>query len=341
MKSLIHSAFRVFSRLLPVLLASAAFGHGTPITVELDASQTALVVTGTSLPGFANTAVINTDEEAYFISGPGGVLLTDLPGFDISGLAAGSAVRLEPVARRPVGSMTNSPRWLWYWDSVLNQVTSVPNDVRLTMESTRALGSISFTEEVGPAPGGVLVANLLAGDLGQHRHLMYYELPDTAATAAGIYGFFARMTSPGKTPSNPFLVVLNKDLDPSTAPALGAAAINLAAGLVGDYNYNGAIDAADFTVWRDSVGQTGAQLHADGDLSSAVTVADLILWQSRYLPQNPTAGVSISEPTATMLLWLSICVFGLVWVGNLNQILKISFGLVQLGSLAGKPDLPV
>jgi hypothetical protein len=289
-----------FSRLLPFLLASAAFGHGTPITVELDASQTALVVTGATLPGFANVAVINTDEEAYFISGPGGVLLTDLPGFDISGLASGSAVRLEPVARRPVGSMTNSPRWLWYWDSALNQVTSVPNDVRLTMESTRALGNISFTEAVGPAPGGVLVANLLAGDLGQHRHLMYYELPDNSETAAGIYGFFARITSPGKTPSNPFLVVLNKDLDPATAPALGAAAINLAAGLVGDYNNNGAIDAGDYTVWRDSLGQTGANLLADGDLSGGVTAADWSLWQTRFTGSFPASSRAVPEPTGPM-----------------------------------------
>lgn len=305
--------FRVCSRLLPCLLASAALGHGTPITVEVDAGQTTLIVTGTQLPGFANVAVINTDEEAYFISGPGGVLLTDLPGFDISGLAAGNAVRLEPVARRPVGSMTSSPRWLWYWDSALNQVTSVPNDVRLTIESTRAFGSISFTEEGGPVPGGVLVANLLAGDVGQHRHLMYYELPDTAETAAGIYGFFARITMPGKTPSNPFLVVLNKDLDPSTAPALGAAAINLAAGLTGDYNNNGEIDAADYTVWRDSIGQSGAHLLADGDLSGSVRSADLAVWQNRYLPPNPAASASVSEPSTALLLPLIACV---LWVIN-------------------------
>ena len=34
--------------------------------------------------------------------------------------------------------------------------------------------------------------------------------------------------------------------------------------LSGDYNGDGIVDAADYTVWRDSVGQTGANLAADG-----------------------------------------------------------------------------
>ena len=35
--------------------------------------------------------------------------------------------------------------------------------------------------------------------------------------------------------------------------------------LDGDYNANGVVDAADYTVWRDSLGQTGMGLAADGD----------------------------------------------------------------------------
>ena len=27
--------------------------------------------------------------------------------------------------------------------------------------------------------------------------------------------------------------------------------------IVGDYNHNGIVDAADYTVWRDTLGQTG------------------------------------------------------------------------------------
>ena len=40
----------------------------------------------------------------------------------------------------------------------------------------------------------------------------------------------------------------------------------LAPTLPGDYNVDGTVDAADFTVWRDSFGASGRrQLAADGD----------------------------------------------------------------------------
>ena len=35
--------------------------------------------------------------------------------------------------------------------------------------------------------------------------------------------------------------------------------------LTGDYNGNGVVDAADYTIWRDTLGQMGADLPADGD----------------------------------------------------------------------------
>ena len=52
-----------------------------------------------------------------------------------------------------------------------------------------------------------------------------------------------------------------------SAPDLGyfeTAAI-VPPSLAGDYNGDGVVDAADYTVWRDTFGQTGADLAADGD----------------------------------------------------------------------------
>ena len=34
--------------------------------------------------------------------------------------------------------------------------------------------------------------------------------------------------------------------------------------LAGDYNHNGIIDVADYTLWRDTLGQSGTGLAADG-----------------------------------------------------------------------------
>ena len=54
-----------------------------------------------------------------------------------------------------------------------------------------------------------------------------------------------------------------------------SAAIVAAAALLGDYNHNGIVDAADYTVWRDSFGQSGSNLAADGDHDGVVDSADL------------------------------------------------------------------
>lgn len=53
-------------------------------------------------------------------------------------------------------------------------------------------------------------------------------------------------------------------------------------GILGDYNHNGIVDAADYTVWRDSLGQTGSGLAADGNGDHAVTPADYDLWKSQF-----------------------------------------------------------
>jgi beta-glucanase (GH16 family) len=45
-------------------------------------------------------------------------------------------------------------------------------------------------------------------------------------------------------------------------------------GLVGDYNHDATVDAADYTVWRDSVGQSGIGLAADGSGNGTVDSGD-------------------------------------------------------------------
>ncbi|TWT37098.1 Rhamnogalacturonan endolyase YesW precursor [Posidoniimonas corsicana] len=51
--------------------------------------------------------------------------------------------------------------------------------------------------------------------------------------------------------------------------------------LEGDYNHDGAVDAADYTVWRDTLGSTD-DLSADGDHSGVVDQPDLALWRRNY-----------------------------------------------------------
>ena len=52
--------------------------------------------------------------------------------------------------------------------------------------------------------------------------------------------------------------------------------------LLGDYNGDHEVNAADFTVWRDTFGQTGTGLAADGDGDHIIDQADFDVWTSNF-----------------------------------------------------------
>jgi len=72
--------------------------------------------------------------------------------------------------------------------------------------------------------------------------------------------------------------------------------------LIGDYNFDGVVDAADYTVWRSTLGST-ADLRANGDNTGAsfsvVDEADYAAWRSNFGTASGSAanlGVAIPEP---------------------------------------------
>jgi thermolabile hemolysin len=60
--------------------------------------------------------------------------------------------------------------------------------------------------------------------------------------------------------------------------------------LPGDYNHDGIVDAADYSVWRDEYGQAGVALTADGDGNKFVDVRDFNIWKADF-GQTSTSGV--------------------------------------------------
>ena len=55
-----------------------------------------------------------------------------------------------------------------------------------------------------------------------------------------------------------------------------------ASALDGDYNADGVVDAADYTVWRDTLGMSGFGLAADGDGNAIVNALDYDVWRNNF-----------------------------------------------------------
>ncbi|TWT90201.1 Endo-1,4-beta-xylanase A [Pseudobythopirellula maris] len=78
--------------------------------------------------------------------------------------------------------------------------------------------------------------------------------------------------------------------------------------LPGDFNTDGVVDAADFTVWRDSLGQTGliAYSGADSNGDGEVTLADYDYWVSNFGMSLSTPQTSAPEPGSVVLFAWSL-----------------------------------
>lgn len=67
------------------------------------------------------------------------------------------------------------------------------------------------------------------------------------------------------------------------------------AGVIGDYNNNMTVDAADYTVWRDNLNTNFALQHRDPANTGNVSQADYTSWATRF---NQTGGASAAVVTA-------------------------------------------
>lgn len=80
--------------------------------------------------------------------------------------------------------------------------------------------------------------------------------------------------------------------------------------LLGDFDRNGVVDSADYTVWRDTLDQSvtpGAG--ADGNGDGLVTLDDLEIWKSRFGSVLPTEqnAASTPEPSSLVALLTAMC----------------------------------
>lgn len=100
-----------------------------------------------------------------------------------------------------------------------------------------------------------------------------------------------------------------------------AVTVNVQVVVEGDYDHNGQVEQADYTVWRQNFGST-TLLDADGNINGVVDAADYVIWRKNLGNSWPGAGSSVGggqslglvnsavpEPTSGALIWLAGSVF--------------------------------
>jgi hypothetical protein len=289
--------------------ASSADAHGTPIHVEVPADE--LIVSGgwPDSIGFAPVIFGEDDEDGepfatITLPQVGPVILWQLPGLDIFGMNDQSNLSIEPLPRPAKDASPTEKRLVWHWDPVSEEVTVSPSAFNLLGTGMR-FTTLAPTVTDEPAP--FLLANTVAGQQGFHNHgLISYALDNDPSRPVGAYGFFARLLSDEHDASDPFLLVFNRDVDAALMMSAGLA-INAAAFLPGDYNHDDRVDAADYVVWRKTLGST-TDLIADGSGNLVVDTADYEVWRANFgltYDQSPTAApgslASAPEPRGSAL----------------------------------------
>jgi hypothetical protein len=130
---------------------------------------------------------------------------------------------------------------------------------------------------------------------------------DATKIATGTYGATVPVFAPKgalSTSANVFSTnapPFNHSLAATTTPTVRVA-------LSGDYNLNGVVDAADYTVWRDKLG-SGTSLRNDN--TAGVGSDDYIRWKANFgtvAGSGSTAASAAPEPATISLLMLGVAV---------------------------------
>jgi hypothetical protein len=193
-------------------------------------------------------------------------------------------------------------------------------------------GSIINSGTLGTAGTTPIAANLtstgkLQIDLGA-ANTDFFSITGNATVS----GLLDVVLEPGYTPAGTYTVLTSSGtlnaagltLDPSDAGqfSLGVTSnslvLTVAAGVQGDYNGNGIVDAADYTVWRDNLGGSSLPNRGDG-IAGAIGQADYNFWKSRFgaTSGSGAGGVaSVPEPCCLSLVIVTIATAGLGYRRN-------------------------
>jgi hypothetical protein len=261
--------------------------------------------------GFADRMFVEVDADGFplesSVSGFGPAYLWTVPGLHISDMATNSGLFIEALARPVKDASPAKDRVLWYWNSTTGTIEDAPPDNHFVIYKLFASLGIFLEGTTSETPEAIKIADPLWSDLGVDNYggLVRFALHRESPPPAGVYAVFARFTSNQYQPSDPFLLTFNNGQISGSQMMTGALAINAAAvGPVmqdGDFNLDGKVDAADYTVWRNN--GLGSDQYA--------------LWKSNFGIANGAGGLadesSIAVPEPGCCTLAACGLIGLLW----------------------------
>ena len=142
-------------------------------------------------------------------------------------------------------------------------------------------------------------------NVGPHEHLSTSIL---GTDTAGIFVVTMKSVTDavGIEDSDPVFVVFNNGGAALDAAQMEAFAF-LGADVTGDYNGDGVVDVADYSVWRSTYGSD--DLRADGNDDGFVDAADYTIWRDNLSPS--VASLLVPEPMSFGLLTMGGVAIGL------------------------------
>ena len=263
-------------------------------------------------------AATTLDEEYEFqVYGIGSLdPLADLP--DPSGLIPDDEVPGAPNLAGPTKSGATGIGWVY------EQFEPDPDGVAGTAFSKLFLVDFGDSGDSTPnQPGGwdvIQEINLTDAQSGWHRLGVDYN-PTTGAVVARFGDQTFNFTTDADTQGN-FYVVYRECITgaPSVRfdkhnPPIYDLFVAGPVAVAGDYNSNGVVDAADYTVWRDRLG--GTTLANDGGISPGVVdQADYNFWKSRFGATTGSGSLSsgaVPEPGMLALVSGLLALVGAGW----------------------------
>jgi hypothetical protein len=98
-------------------------------------------------------------------------------------------------------------------------------------------------------------------------------------------------------------------------PGLGEIFRLVPDSLPGDYDDSGTVDAADYALWRDTIGST-SNFAADGNSDGAVDQDDFLVWRTNFGNDRalvPAAPVAVPEPADSAPLIVALTAYGVAF----------------------------